>query len=135
MRKTRSAGFTLVAVLVLQLACSSFVPATVTRRAAFPLDRESPVFVIAERQRDAIVDSLERAGVQVAPDFSNMRYALEVKLGGNRGRTGCGTIHNVSYVLTGLGQRLLVIKGRGETGTCNPSIFDEMSRELAANMN
>jgi len=135
MRKTRSIGFILVAALALQLACNAFVPATVTRRAGFPLDRESPVFVIADRQRDAIVASLERAGVRVAPDFSSMRYALEVRLGSNRGQTGCGTIHNVSYVLTGYGQRLMVIKGRGETGICNPGIFDDMSRELAANLN
>jgi hypothetical protein len=135
MNETRSIGFILVAALALQFACTTPVPATVTNRAGFPLDREAAIFVIAEQQRDVIVASLDRAGVLLATDFRDMRYALEVKLGDNRGRTDCGTIHNVSYVLTGFGQRLMVIKGRGLTGSCDPSIFDDMSRELAANLN
>jgi hypothetical protein len=131
----RSLSTAFAAALLLQVACASSIPATVTRRAMTPIDRDASVFVVAERQRPAVVASLERAGIQVVEEFSRMDYALEVRVGSNRLSRECGSIHNVSYVLTGFGQNLLVIKGRGATGTCDPSIFDDMSRELASNMN
>ena len=133
-RRTTARPVLWVLLLLLGLACASTVPATVTQRSGLPIDAEAPVFVFADRERDAVVTSLEKAGVRVAPRFEDMVYALEVRLGNPRGSDSCGATQNVSFALIRAGHRLLVIKGRGATGNCDPHVFDDMSRVLAANM-
>ena len=117
------------------VGCSSFVPATVARREPLPIDRNAGILVIAKHQREAVMESLEAAGLNVTTDFKDVGYALEVRFGSRRGRRRCGTIRNVSYQLSGFGRRLLVIKGRGTIRHCEPDILEDMSRELAENMN
>lgn len=121
-------------LILLQFACTSTVPASITKRAYAAIDPDAAIFVIASQQREAIVASLEKAGARLSPDPEGMDYALDVQLGQNRAIKNCGSVHNVSYSLTRAGRRLMVIKGRGATGTCDPNIFDDMSRELVANM-
>lgn len=135
MKRIRSTGFVLTLILLLEAACSSTVPPTATKRAPIPLDRNAGVYVVAQQQREAIIDSLWNAGIEIATDLGSMGYGLDVRLGSSRGNRPCGSVHNVVYTLSNAGRRLLVIKGRGATGTCDPNIFDEMSRELFLNLN
>ena len=59
-------------------------------------------------------------------------YTLIAKVGSKRGSSEpCGTTNNVVYDLRSGSGRVLVIKGRGRTGTCKPNIFDDMSQKLA----
>ena len=56
---------------------------------------------------------------------------MNVKVEKNRGNRTCGRISNVAYILDGNGRHLMVIKGRGPTGSCTPNVFDDMSQKLA----
>lgn len=135
MKQFQSIVFLLTSTLVLQAACSSTVPARVTRFPAAPLDKDAKVWVIAQQDRETIVASLRNAGIEIASDLKSMGYSLEVRVGGSRGNRKCGSIHNIVYILIGQGQRLMVIKGRGVIG-CGPGgAIDEMSLELARHLN
>ena len=122
----------LVVPLALMSACSSHVPATVTVSPQIPIKKGSTIFVLAQVQRERIVKSLVDAGLEVSDQWTGDGYSLTVQVGSSRGRQECGGTHNVAYTLSGAGQRLMVIKGRGRTGSCNPNIFDDMSRKLAS---
>lgn len=139
MRRSAWLLFGLTALILLQAACSSIVPATITRSSPVPLERDGGVWVMATRERAAIVKSLENAGikvVKVVKDVSGANYLLNVRVGSSRGGSGCGSIHNVTYILTPTERRmrLMVIKGRGRTGSCKPSVFDNMSQALSNSM-
>ncbi len=125
----------LALLLLLQTACVANVAPTITNRAPIRLDPNGGIYVVAREQREQIVESLQNAGITLASDLGSMSYALEVRLGSGRGAQACGYTNNVAYILTAAGQRLMEIKGRGPTGSCDPSIFDEMSRELYSNLN
>jgi hypothetical protein len=130
MHKTRSIELVLIGAMFLQIACAVPVPPTVTQQADAAIDPQANFLVLANRQREAVVASLEKVGIKVVSDYSTMNYALEVRLGRSRESKPCGTVHNVSYGVTAFGQRLIIIKGRGATGSCDPNILDDMSRKL-----
>lgn len=136
MRRSAWLLFGLTALILLQAACSSIVPATITRSSPVPLERDGGVWVMATRERAAIVKSLQNAGIIVAKDFGEAHYFLNVRVGSSRGGSGCGSVHNVTYILTLTERRmrLMVIKGRGRTGSCKPSVFDNMSQALSNSM-
>ncbi len=134
MIKTGSIGFVLIGALILQVACVVPVPPTITLQADTAIDPQASFFVIAHRQHEAIVASLERAGINVVDDSSKMDYALEVRLGRARESEPYGTVYNVSYTVTAFGQRLLIIKGRGGTESGEQNILDDMSKKLFQNI-
>ena len=130
----RNSKFVVVALAVLvafQVACSSLVPATVTYSPTFPFEKNEEIFLMANRQHARIGQSLMDAGLKIADKLGESTYALRVNVGSSRSSSKCGTVNNVAYVLTAEGRRVVVIKGRGATGTCTPNIFDDMSRKLA----
>lgn len=131
-RRSLLTGLTGLSLLL--TACTSMVPATVTRHSQAPLDRSRAVWVVASRERAVILESLQEAGIRIATHFESPTYSLNVRIGRSRGQTKCGSVSNVSYVLSGEGRNLMVIKGRGPTGSCKPSIFDDMSLALANSM-
>ena len=115
-------------------ACSSTVPPTITRTPQVALRADSPVFLVAIRQRERVAQSLMAAGVEVSSRVENDGYTLIVKIGRGRGGTSCGTTANVAYILRSYGRNVLVIKGRGKTGDCTPNMLDDMSLRLAKMM-
>lgn len=131
MRSSTSALLILVSHLA--LSCSSPVPPTMTRRSAIPFERGAEILLQAQRQRPRILQSLEAAGLKPVNERAESGYVLIVSVGGSRAGRDCGSVNNVAYDLRGSGQRM-VIKGRGNTGSCTPNIFDAMSRRLAASM-
>jgi len=145
MRSRIPLGLALLAGLALA-ACGT-VAATVTQPALVPLKR-NPTIHISTRSPDQvrIAQSLERAGLQVA-DGTEADYALIVETGGEKSGFSCGALRNVRYELlvirtgstdaphipgpTDDARPALEIKARGWTGSCEPSVYDDMSRELA----
>ena len=96
------------------------------------LEPNAGIFVTANRERPRVALALVNAGLNVAEDYKDARYSLRVKIGRSRGGSSCGSNANVAYILDVIGQRAMVIKGRGRTGECQPNILDDMSRRLAA---
>ncbi len=121
----------LVATCVL-LACSSYVPATVTWGPTGTISAEPTIFVRATGQAGRIAQSLTEAGLIPADASTGSNYELTVNVGRTRASRPCGPVANVSYVLSQNTGRLLIIKARGAMGTCSPNIFDEMSHRLAS---
>ena len=125
---------TLAAVIAVQVAfgsgCTSPVPPTVTRAPVMALKPSPSIFVQATAQRPRIEESLRQAGVQVAESYAEADYILNVNVGRRRGNLACGGTSNVAYILDGRAGHLLVMKGRGLTGTCTPNIFVDMSHKL-----
>ena len=122
----------LVLPLGLSSACASRVPATVTLSPPIPIKQGANIFVLASKQRDRIVESLINAGLNASDDWTGSGHSLKVAIGSSRSSTACGSVQNVSYTLTAGGSRFMVIKGRGATGSCEPNIFDDMSKKLAS---
>ncbi len=118
--------------VVLASGCTSPVPPTVTRTPMTPLKANPTVFLQATVQRPRIAESLRQAGVRLAASFGEADYILNVNVGRRRGNLPCGGTSNVSYILDGRAGHLMVIKGRGMTGTCTPNIFVDMSQKLAS---
>jgi len=117
--------------VVLAAGCTSPVPPTVTRSPTTPLKANPTIFLQASVQRPRIAESLSQAGVRLAQSLGGADYILNVKVGRRRGSQACGGTSNVAYILDGTAGHLMVIKGRGLTGTCTPNVFDDMSRTLA----
>ena len=133
----RTAGWPVVLLiltvsLVFSTACATRVPATVTFQQRTPFLKSKSIFVVAQHQRDLIVQTLSDAGLQPTNDPNKAEYDLTVRQGSSRGGSDCGTVRNVSYIVTAADQRLIIIKGRGGTGSCSNGIYQDMSNELAA---
>lgn len=117
----------LVLVFALLPSCSTPVPATVAFGPSIRMTEEPTVAVTANEQRVQVEESLRAAGLIVARDRPS-NYWLQVDVGSSRGSQPCGRMANVRYTLSQRGERILVIKGRGPTGSCNPNVLDDMSR-------
>jgi hypothetical protein len=114
------------------MSCASDVPPTVTRNYGYPIEKKMDIFLIAPDERARITESLEKAGLKPVEVRKDVGYTLDVRLGGNRRTEPCGSVRNVTYILSGPTGRLLVIKGRGATGTCQPNLYDGMSALMAS---
>ena len=122
----------LTLLLALANGCASHVPATVTMPAIVSVDGRLPRFLIANVQRAEILKSLRDAGLNAVERPAERGYTLDVRLGSSRSSRPCGSLRNVSYVLKEASVRIMIIKGRGVTGSCSPNIFDELSQMLAS---
>jgi hypothetical protein len=124
-------AFALPPVLLLLPSCTALVPATVTYGPSIAITGEPVIALTAARQLARIEQSLRDAGLNPTSDWGSTSYGLVVKLGNTRSTRACGTKNNVVYILSKGGQRALVIKGRGMTGSCSPNVFDDMSQQMA----
>jgi hypothetical protein len=97
-----------------------------------PLKENPAVYLLAGAQRPRVAESLRNAGVRLAESFAEADYILNVNVGRTRAAQACGGSSNIAYILDGRDRHLMVIKGRGFTGTCTPNIFDGMSQKLAS---
>jgi len=134
MKIAKSMGMAITIVLQLSIlsSCTTLVPATVTRAPETALMSNPKLFVQATAHREQIMESLYNAGLDLNDSLSGADYTLLVKVGRNRHSTRCGGISNVAYLLQSEGRFILVIKGRGFTGSCSPNVFDDISQKLAS---
>ena len=121
---------TLALSFTLGSGCTSPVPPTVTRQPATPLKANPAVYLQATVQGPRIAESLRTAGVRLVESYGEADYILNVNVGRRRRNQECGGSSNIAYILDGRGSHLMVIKGRGLTGTCAPNVFDAMSQKL-----
>ena len=122
----------IAAQVVLGSGCTSPVPPTVTRAPMSPLEANATIFLQANVQRPRIAESLRKAGVRLSESYSEADYILNVNVGRRHKNQTCGGSSNIAYILDGRNRHLMVIKGRGLTGTCVPNVFDDMSQKLAS---
>jgi len=129
----RSRKKILAALFALALAgCSSAgVAPKISMRNGFHGGKPRTIYVISERDRDAVTESLQKAGFGIAQDASSAGYVLRVSIGAKRKTAPCGTVNNVRYALGGDAATVLEIQARGWTGTCSPNVYDDMSAALA----
>jgi hypothetical protein len=117
--------------VVLASGCTSPVPPTVTRAPMTSLNAHPAIYLQANVQRLRILDSLRNARIRIARSFDEADYILTVDVGNRRVDMKCGGMHNIAYILSDKGLRLMEIKGRGLTEDCTPNVFDDMSQTLA----
>jgi hypothetical protein len=129
-RVTLSAAVAAFLGSLLLAGCASPVPPVT--RAHGPIQQGLPesLYVQANRDREAVVASLERGGFEVAPDLRGATFMLTVRIGKQRNSQDCGSLHNVVYELRYEAMPVAEIKGRGWTGTCYPNILDQSTAEL-----
>jgi hypothetical protein len=116
----------------LSSACTAPVPPTVTRQPIADLKENPSVYLQAVNHQALIMQSLRSAGVDARDVMRGTDYTLDVRVGRNRGTTSCGDVSNIAYILRGDRRSVMVIKGRGKTGSCPENIFDAMSQKLAS---
>ena len=116
---------------VLVSGCVSPVPPTVTQAPTIPLKENPAIYLQVIGHKARVAESLRNAGVRLTETFSEADYILNVNVGRRRKNQACGGSSNVAYILDGRDSHLMVIKGRGLTGTCVPNVFDNMSQKLA----
>lgn len=149
MRQAQALVLLLLAALA-AAACGT-VPPTVTHQTPIAFEPDPLIYVSAQHDRERVAESLERAGLRLTtgPDA---KYVLLVDTGSQKGTRGCGKLRNVRYevrvvpepsgrgafsplALTVGDRSALEIKARGWTGSCEPSVYDEMSDFLAREFN
>ena len=132
MRQARSILTAFFALLLLA-GCTTTVPPTVTQGPLIALSEEPTIFLIAAKQDVRIQQSLSDAGLTLVSSASDADYHLVVTIGRSRIKWQCGYSANIIYSLSRPNNSpILVIKARGKTGPCEPSMLDEMSQTLAA---
>lgn len=141
----------LTAALLLAVACST-VPAEVTHQKPGALAPDPLIYVSAQHDRERVDESLRRAGLRLTTG-SDAEYVLLVDTSSQRSGQDCGALRNVRYqvrvvptsstrgafsplgLTVGEDRTALEIKARGWTGSCEPSVYDEMSDSLARQFN
>jgi len=103
-----------------------------TSRVLRPLRLADPpvLLVSANRDRERVVDALDRAGISTTEDLRRANFELEAKLGAKKSDSPCGVVRNVVFIVRERGTPALQIKGRGGTGACTNNILQQMSQEL-----
>jgi len=103
-----------------------------TSRVLRPLRLADPpvLLVSANRDRERVVDALDRAGISTTEDLRRANLELEAKLGAKKSDSPCGVVRNVVFIVRERGTPSLQIKGRGGTGACANNILQQMSQEL-----
>jgi hypothetical protein len=118
--------------VVLVFGCTSPVPATVTRAPTTPLQANPTIFLLANKQWPRVAESLRNAGLRLADSQFEADYILTVNVGRIQRNKTCGGFGNVAYILDDRGTHMVVVKGRGFTGSCIPNLLDNMSQKLAS---
>jgi len=110
-------------------ACGPTAP-TVDVRQPLPKGEDPVLCVTAAQQKPAIEQALRAAGFQVVDGPAQTPYLLRVTLGLDQGARACGTLNNVRYALRRAGETIVQAEAKGWTGSCEPNVFDAVSRLL-----
>jgi hypothetical protein len=125
---------TVVLLLVIAVAGCGPTATAVRVLGPLPLGADRAIFVTAARQKKEIVRALRGAGFDVADRVADGSSLLRVTLGVEQGSRPCGTLNNVRYQLRVQGRDVIVAEAKGWTGSCEPNVFDEVSREIKRRM-
>ena len=89
-----------------------------------------PIYVTAARQKDNIKRSLRDAGFHIVDRMEDSVRLMRVTIGVDQGSQTCGTLNNVRFQLRFESRNVAEATAKGWTGTCQPNIFDEVSRAM-----
>jgi len=120
----------LLPLLLGAIACTTPVAPRARVLGLIDPDLERILYVTTNAEHENVVAELEFAGFDTTRDTRETALVLVVKLGSVRRSSPCGSLRNVSYVLHQQGFVVAVIKGRGWTGSCQPSILRDLNAEL-----
>lgn len=95
-----------------------------------PRGVDPTISVTAAREKEAITRALRQAGFRVTERLEESAYLVRVTIGVAQKSQACGTLNNVSYELRSQGQTVIEVVAKGWTGSCEPNVFDAVSREL-----
>jgi len=124
----RSFGEAALALLALFCGCTSRTRITVTT--PLPSGTDPAIFVTAARQKDPVLRALKDAGFHIVDAPGPDVYLMRVTLGVDQWSRPCGTLNNVRFSLRQQQLTLIDAEAKGWTGTCQPNVFDEVSRAL-----
>lgn len=118
--------------LVLSIVLGGCAPTAPEVRVLAPLPRgvDPAMYLTAARQKEEIARALRGAGFQVVDRVEDSPYLLRVTIGVDQGSRPCGTLNNVRYELRLQGRTVVEAEAKGWTRSCEPNIFDAVSREL-----
>ena len=116
----------------LWLACTNPTPPHIEVRGALSPDEEPRVFLVATREKERIALSLTEARIALADDIVGAPFLLRVTLGSEKASRACGAFANVKYSLRREEHEIFLIVASGWTGSCEPNVFEALSRTLRA---
>ncbi len=109
--------------------CSSAKP-EINVFEALPKGRETPIFVTAARQKDEVKKALRDAGFHIIDRMEESERLMRVTIGVDQGEEACGTLNNVRFQLRFEGRNVAEASAKGWTGSCQPNILEELSRDM-----
>ncbi len=95
-----------------------------------PRSIDTPIYVTAARQKGEIIRALRDAGFHIVDHMEDSLRLMRVTIGADQGSQPCGTLNNVRYQLRFEGRNVAEASAKGWTGSCQPNIFNEVSREM-----
>jgi hypothetical protein len=130
-RSSRAGAAALVIAAILGLAaCANTVPPRTDWGPSRELNLEPRIFVTASSQLERTKESMTKNRFTLVGSEREANYLLQVDIGSPRDPLDCGATNEVTYTLSAGPERVLVIKGRGKTGSCEPNVLDDMSLHL-----
>lgn len=120
-------GFPLLSIAL--AACSPIAP-EVQVFETLPHSIDTPIYVTAARQKDEIIHALRDSGFHVVDRMEDGLRFMRVTIGVDQESRPCGTLNNVRYQLRFEGRNVAEASAKGWTGSCQPNIFDEVSRQM-----
>ena len=114
---------------ILLTGCSPIAP-EVRLFGTLPQGIDTPIYVTAARQKDEIIRALRGAGFHIVDRMDDSLPFMRVTIGVDQGSQLCGTLNNVHYQLRFEGRTVAEASAKGWTASCQPNIFDEVSREM-----
>jgi hypothetical protein len=91
---------------------------------------DTPIYLTAARQKDNIKRALRVAGFRIVDRMEDSLRLMRVTIGVDQGSQTCGTLNNVRFQIRYEGRNVVEATAKGWTGSCQPNIFDEVSREM-----
>lgn len=95
-----------------------------------PQGLATPIYVTAARQKADIIQSLRKAGFTIVDRMEDSDHLLRATIGVDQGSKDCGTRNNVRYQIRNQERTVAEASAKGWTGSCQPNVFDEVSRSL-----
>jgi len=128
---TRMSKHLIIVLLSLVIGgCSSSTKPKFEAIEPLPRGSETPIFITAARQKEAIKQALRNVGFNIVDHLEDSERMIRVTIGAEQGSRACGTLHNVRFQLRIESHDVAEVRGQGWTGTCQPNILDELSRTL-----
>ena len=94
------------------------------------MNRNTPIFVTAARQKQEIKQALRDAGFVIVDQLNDDARLLRVTIGMDQAYKPCGTLNNVRFQLRYNDANSAELSAKGWTGACQPNILAQLSRDL-----